>query len=161
MSKEQEGSAFFRKPPKCSELFPTTGNWVWRKRTTKARPPLPTLFFFKKSSEITNNNDVGGGGDVLLSCVTNATTWNTFYHAGYRSPTFAKSIWKCCSFCFTCFCVCIVVYGTSLVILSKYFGADLQMINDKFERTILVNLRLAVLDLGRGYQAEPCWESFP
>ena len=43
------------------------------------------------------------------------------------------------------------VYGASLVILLKYFGADLQMRNDKFERTILVNLRLAVLDLGRGF----------
>ena len=44
------------------------------------------------------------------------------------------------------------VYGGSLVILLKYFGADLQMRNAKFERTILVNLRLAVLDLGRGFQ---------
>ena len=37
----------------------------------------------------------------------------------------------------------------------KYFGADVQRRNDKFERRILVNLRLAVLDLGSwGFQ---CW----
>ena len=38
----------------------------------------------------------------------------------------------------------VFVYGTSLVILLKYFGADVQRRNDKFERIILVNLRLAV-----------------
>ena len=42
----------------------------------------------------------------------------------------------------------VFVYGTPLVILLKYFGAHLQRRNDKFERTILVNLRLGVLDLG-------------
>ena len=40
----------------------------------------------------------------------------------------------------------VLVYGTSLVILVKYFGADLQRRNDKFERTILVNLSLAALE---------------
>ena len=46
------------------------------------------------------------------------------------------------------------VYGTSLVILLKYFGADLQRRNDKFQRTIFVNLHTAVLGPGRSFQ---CW----
>ena len=38
----------------------------------------------------------------------------------------------------------VFVYGTSLVIPLNYFGLDVQRRNDKFERIILVNLRLAV-----------------
>ena len=51
-------------------------------------------------------------------------------------------------------CTPVFVYGTSLVILLKYFGADLQRRNDKFQRTIFVNLHTAVLGPGRGFQ---CW----
>ena len=76
-----------------------------------------------------------------------------FHHAGYRSPL---SILQNISENFGRFTLLVstsvFVYGTSLVILLKYFGADLQRRNDKFERTILVNLRIAVLDLGRGFQ---------
>ena len=46
----------------------------------------------------------------------------------------------------------VFVYGTSLVILLKYHGADVQRRNNKFERTIFVNHPLAVLRLGQGFQ---------
>ena len=50
-------------------------------------------------------------------------------------------------------CVCICIWYITMIML-KYFGADLQRRNDKFDLTILLNLRLPVLDLGRGFQ---CW----
>ena len=103
MSKNQEESAFFSKPRKCSELM------------AKTRLPsltLPTLFFSMKSFEITNKLMTWGVGDVLFPCVNRwrETTACNFHHTGYRSPLSAKSIWRFCSFFFTCFCVCICIW---------------------------------------------------
>ena len=51
MSKNQDESPFFSKPTKYWKSLPTLGDWVWRKRTTKTRPPIPPLFFSTKSSK--------------------------------------------------------------------------------------------------------------
>ena len=97
-------------------------------------------------SEVPTSPD-NRGSTVLLPCVTNdlekrqrETQATDLPLLQNRSENFVRFVLLVSGSVF--------VYGTSLTILVKYFGADLQRRNDKFERTILDNLRLAVLDLG-------------
>ena len=107
-------------------------------------PPY-TFFFSMKSSEFTNKLMTWGVGDVLFPCVTGEekrqratfiTQATDLLYLQNRSEDFVRfSLLVSTS---------VFVYGTSLVIPLKYFGVDVQRRNDKFERIILVNLRLAV-----------------
>ena len=77
-----------------------------------------------------------GGGDVLLPCVTNdleKRQRETLSSRRLQISQFCKIDLKMLFVLFYLFLRLLVVYGTSLVILFKYFGAVLQMRNDKFE----------------------------
>ena len=132
MSKNQDESPFFSKPTKCWKSLSTLGDWVWRKRTTKTRSPLPPLFFSTKSSE----NDVGKW--CPTSCVTDDEEQQqraTLSSRRLQISSFCKIYLKMVFVLVYFVSTSVFVYGTSLVILLKYFGADLQRRNDKFQRT--------------------------
>ena len=116
----------------------------------KATPPYTFFFLF----EIANKFITWGGGRWCTTSLRDkwfreTTTWNTFITQATdllclknRSEDFARFALLVSASVF--------VYGSSLVMLLKYLEADLQRRN-KFERTILVNLRLALSGLGRGF----------